>query len=334
MALEPTPNGTALPGGDPISQWAAPETHAVQREREREKLSGELLAWIGRGPGPIHADLTWNGHHQSSMLVNNKPSAISHPPSIMSSQRRCAFFCLWRRAFFFVPLPWKRSRVDDPLVASLAVASSVRRGQSLTITTSNSSSSSNSISFTSLDPSLASPGIAPYPSKSPGLIPARSESGARGSVGPRARVNPPLGSSPFRQERQEALVALCCSRGGFRHRSRHSLQYGGCASRTPDRHLSIRTAAPRALSRLSIATYTAQRGCLSGEATTSRRIGRGTRNCRALVVVSRRWKTGGPLIMDALSACGSIQIVPQTRRPALEGWNEVLSKLGPLELNE
>lgn len=146
-------------------------------------------------------------------------------------------------------------------------------------------------------------------------------------------VNPPLGSSPFRQERQEALVALCCPRG-FGHRGRHSLQYGGCASRTPDRHLSIRTAAPRALSRLSIATYTTQRGCLSGEAATSRRIGRGTRNCRALVVVSRRWKAGGPLIMDALSACGSVQIVPQTRRPALEGWNEVLSKLGPFKLNE
>ena len=193
-----------------------------------------------------------------------------------------------------------------PLVASLAVASSVRRGQSLTITTSNSSSNSSSISFTSLDPSLASPGIAPYPSKSPGLIPARSESGARGSVGPRARVNPPLGSSPFRQERQEALVALCCCSRGFRQKG-HSLQYGGCASRTPDRHLSIRTAAPRALSRLSIATYTAQRGCLSGEAATSRRIGRGTRNYRALVVVSRRWKAVGPLIMDALSACGSIQ---------------------------
>lgn len=114
MALEPTPNGTALPGGEPISQWAVPETHAVQRECERERLSGELLAWIGRGPGPIHADLTWNGHHQSSMLVNNKPSAISHPPSIMSSQRRCAFFCLWRRAPF-VPLPWKRSRVDGSI---------------------------------------------------------------------------------------------------------------------------------------------------------------------------------------------------------------------------
>lgn len=52
-ALQPTPNGTVLPGGDPISQWAAPETHAVQRTCEREKLSGELLASTGSREGPL-----------------------------------------------------------------------------------------------------------------------------------------------------------------------------------------------------------------------------------------------------------------------------------------